>query len=165
MVGLNILHIVLLGCSLPCARFTLSEARHRPLPKRRLAAPVLLALGCAAVFLFLHLGTRQPFWIFFAAMGGGLVIGAVRGFTLPLEVDHMFEKVRLPRARGSLVVALVLVGAVLLEIGGAAFGDAAVPLRDFAAEIAAFCAGILTGRAAAIAVRWHRAPHVDLHRV
>ena len=85
--------------------------------------------------------------------------------TLQLQVDHMFDKVRLPRARGSFLVALGLVAAVLLEIGGSFAGPAGLPFRTIAPEIAAACAGMLTGRAMAIAMRWRGAPHVDLHRL
>jgi hypothetical protein len=121
-------------------------------------------LACALVFLLFHLGAREPAWTFFAAMGAGLLVGVTRGLTLSLEVDHMFEKVRLPRAHGSLLVALCLIAAVLLELAGAFLGPMATPVREFAPEIAALCAGILTGRACAIAFRWPRVPHVDLHR-
>ena len=159
------MHIVLLVCALPCVRYTLSEMRHRPLPRWRLTAPALLAVACAMVFLLFHLGAQRPLWIFVAALGGGLAVGALRGFTLQLQVDHMFDKVRLPRARGSFLVALGLVTAVLLEIGGALAGPAGVPFRLVAPEIAAACAGMLTGRALAIAMRWRAAPHVDLHRL
>jgi hypothetical protein len=164
-LGPNVLHLVLLVFALPCARYTLSEMRHRPLPRGRLAAPALLAMGCALVFLFIHLGTQRPPWMFAAALAAGLAIGALRGFTLQLQVDHMFDKIRLPRARGSFLVALGLVAAVLLEIGGSFAGPNGLPFRLIAPEIAAACAGMLTGRAMAIAMRWRRAPHVDLHRL
>lgn len=164
-VGPNLLHLVLLACALPCARYTLSEMRHRPLPRGRLAAPALLAMVCALVFLLFHLGSQRPPWIFAAALAAGLTIGALRGFTLQLEVDHTFDKVRLPRAHGSFLVALTLVAAVLLEIGGSFAGPNGLPFRLIAPEIAAACAGILSGRALAIAMRWRGAPHVDLHRL
>ena len=73
----------------------------------------------------------------------------------------MFARVRLPRARGSFLVALALVGAVLLEIGGALAGTSGTPFRLVAPEIAAACAGMLTGRAVAIAMRWRGTPHID----
>ena len=164
-LGPNLLHLVLLVCALPCARYTLSEMRHRPLPRGRLAAPALLAMACALVFLLFHLGSQRPPWIFAAALAAGLAIGTLRGFTLQLQVDHMFDKIRLPRARGSFLVALGLVAAVMLEIGGSLAGPEGLPFRLIAPEIAAACAGMLTGRAMAIAMRWRGAPHVDLHRL
>jgi hypothetical protein len=164
-VGPNLLHLVLLVCALPCARYTLSEMRHRPLPRGRLAAPALLALACALVFLLFHLGSQRPAWTFAVAFTGGLAIGALRGFTMQLQVDHMFDKVRLPRARGSFLVSLGLVAAVMLEIGGSFAGPNGLPFRQIAPEIAVACAGMLTGRAMAIAMRWRGAPHVDLHRL
>src|SRR4029450_4382499 len=163
-VGPNVLHLALLACALPCARYTLSEMRHRPLPRGRLAAPALLAMAGALVLLLFQLGAQRPPWIFIAARAGGLAIGVLRGFPLQLQVDHMFDKVRLPRARGSFLVALGLVAAVLLEIGGSFAGANGLPFRLIAPEIAAACAGMLTGRAMAIAMRRRGAPHVDLHR-
>jgi len=163
--GPNLLHVVLLVCALPCARYTLSEMRHRPLPRGRLAAPALLAVACALVFLLFHLGSQRPLWTFVAALAAGLAVGMLRGFTLQLQIDHMFDKVRLPRARGSFLVALALLAAVMLEIGGTLAGPNGLPFRLIAPEIAAACAGMLTGRAIAIALRWRGAPHVDLHRL
>lgn len=164
-LGPNLLHLVLLVCALPCARYTLSEMRHRPLPRGRLATPALLAMACALVFLFFHLGSQRPPWMFAAALVTGIAIGTLRGFTLQLQIDHNFDKVRLPRARGSFLVALALVAAVMLEIGGSFAGPGGQPFRLIAPEIAAACAGMLTGRAMAIAMRWRGAPHVDLHRL
>jgi hypothetical protein len=163
MIGPNLLHIVLLVFAMACTYFTLGEMNHRSLRLQRLFAPVLLSGGCALVFLLFHLGAARPHWVFGAFLVGGLAIGSVRGFTLPLQIDHMFDRVRLPRARGSFLVALALVGAVLLEIGGAFAGAAGTPLRLVAPEIAAACAGMLTGRAVAIAIRWRGTPHVDFH--
>jgi hypothetical protein len=50
---------------------------------------------------------------------------------------------------------------VLLEIGGALAGTSGTPFRLVAPEIAAACAGMLTGRAVAIAMRWRGTPHID----
>ena len=111
-VGFNVLHVVLLACALFCVHFTLGEVRHRPLTRPRLWAPPLLSLACALIFLLIHLGTRQSPWTVAVAAGAGLAIGLLRGFTLAIEVDHQIDKVRLPRARGSLVLALLL-----LEVG------------------------------------------------
>jgi hypothetical protein len=82
-----------------------------------------------------------------------------------VQVDHMFGKIRLSRARGSFLVALAVLAAVMLEIGGSLAGPYGLPFRLIAPEIAAACAGMLTGRAMAIAMRWRGALHVDLHRL
>ena len=163
-VAPNVLHVLLLVFALACARFTLSEWRHRSLTRSRLIAPVGLALACALVFLFFQAGSHRPPWLLAVALIGGLGLGALRGFTMRLEVDHMYERARLPRARGSFMVALALVLAVLIEIIGAFVGPAALLFRLAALEIAAACAGILTGRVFAIIVRWKGAPHVALSR-
>jgi len=96
MIGPNLLHVVLLGFAAMCAYFTLGEMNHRSLRRQRLFAPVLFADACALVFLLFHLGTRQPQWVFGAALAAGLAIGTVRGFTLSLQIDHMFDRFACP---------------------------------------------------------------------
>ena len=163
-VAPNVLHVLLLVFALACTRLTLSELRHRSLTRGRLLAPAGLALACALVFLFFQVGAQRAPWLLAVALLGGLALGALRGFTMRLEVDHMYERARLPRARGSFMVSLALVLAVLLEIGSAFIVPSALPFRLAAPEIVAACAGILTGRAFAIVVRWRGAPHVHLSR-
>lgn len=94
----------------------------------------------------------------------GAVVGLVRGLTLKIEVDHMFDKVRLPRARGSFALALVLLGAVVLEVVGSFRGPVHLLYREFAPEVSAFCTGVLAVRAIAIRLRWRWVPYVDLRR-
>lgn len=161
MIGPNLLHLVLLGSAGTCTYFTLNEMNHRSLQRRRLFAPVGFAAACALVLLVLQLSAMWSPWVSGAVLGGGLAIGLLRGFTLPLQVDHMFGRVRLPRARGSFLVALALVAAVLLEIGGAYAGPSGMTLRLLALQIAIACTGMLAGRAVAIAIRWRGSPHID----
>jgi hypothetical protein len=66
---------------------------------------------------------------------------------------------------GPNLLHLVLLVFALPKIGGSFAGPNGLPFRLIAPEIAAACAGMLTGRAVAIAMRWRRAPHVDLHRL
>jgi hypothetical protein len=164
MVGFNLFHIVLLGCSLPCIRFALDEARCWPLSRSRLALPVVLTLVCAIIFLLFHLYASQPRWSFLAAFGAGLIVGAARGITIRMQVDHLFEKLRLFGAQVALMVAVLLVGAVLFEILGALLGEQAEFLRDMAPEIAAWCAGFFAGRAGVIILRSRNTPHSDFFR-
>ena len=140
----NLPHIVLLACALPCVLFTLGELRHLPLSLARLSMPPLLAVTSALLFLLLAVGIARPPWTFGAALASGLAVGSVRGLTLQLQVDPVLARVRLPWARGSFLVALGLVAAVLVEIGGAFAGTAATPLRLVAADIAAAGSGVLT---------------------
>ncbi|WP_421996449.1 hypothetical protein [Reyranella sp.] len=164
-MAFNVLHFVLFACALLCVRFTLGEVRHRPLTRPRLWAPSLASGACALTFAFIHLGTHQPPWIIGAAAAIGLTVGLARGFTLPIQVDQQIDKVRLPRARASLGIALVLLAAVIVEIAGSLIGTVPFFFRQFSPEIATLCACMFIGRAFAIRLRWRYMPYVDLHRV
>ena len=119
---------------------------------------------CASIFLLFHVGLRQPAWSFGLALAIGIGAGATNGFPVPMEVDHMFERVRLPATRVTFLAACLLAFAVLLEIVGSLTGPPGAFLRIAAAPLAAACAGALSGRAVVIAFRCRRAPHVVLHR-
>lgn len=164
-VGPNLLHLVLMVCALAGVALAARELRYRPLHRRRLIAPVFAAAAGMALFFLLKIGTGHPPWTFGIALAAGLAAGVVRGTTLRLQVDHMFGTVRLSSARGSFLVALGMVGAVLLEVVGAFAGPAGEQFRLMAPEIAALCAGVLIGRWIAIQIRWSREPHFDLHRM
>lgn len=164
-VGPNLLHLVLLVCAVSCAALTLREVRPRPMRQGRLAAPVLLSGICAFVFLMFEVGMGHSPWTCLVALAVGLVGGGLFGFTLKLQVDHLFAAVRLPRSRDSFLIALVLLGTVLIDIGGAFAGTAGAPIRSVTGDVAAGCAGLLIGRWIAIQVRWRSEPHIDLYQI
>lgn len=162
--GLNLLHLALLVGAVLCVRLAAAETGGRCLRRSRLAWPALVALACAGIFLLFHVGLRQPAWIFGIALAIGLTAGAARAIPMPLEVDHMFERVRLPPGRWTLAAACLLAVAVALEITGSVLGMPSASLRLAAPPLAAASAGVLAGRSAVIALRCRRAPHAVLHR-
>ncbi len=163
-LGLNFLHLVLLVSAVACVRLCVGELRSRCVRRSRLAWPALLALVCAAIFLLFHVGLRQPPWVFGLALAIGVTAGAASGFPVALEVDHMFERVRLPAARVTLVAAALLGLAVVMEAAGSLLPPSGAFLRLAAPPLAAACAGFLAGRSVVISLRCRRAPHVVLHR-
>lgn len=162
--GLNFLHLVMLVGVLTCVRLAAADLHSRSVRRSRLAWPAVLALACSAIFLLFHVGLRQPPWIFGLALAAGVLTGAARGIFVPLEVDHMFERVRLPPVQVTVVAALVLAVAVALEVAGSVLGPPGLVLRHAAPPLAAAAAGFLSGRAVVIALRCRHAPHVALHR-
>ena len=162
--GLNFLHLLLLVSAVACVRLSAIDLRGRCVRRARLAWPAMLAVFCAAIFLLFHVGLKQPAWVFGLALAIGIAAGAAKAFPVPLEVDHMFERVRLPPTRVSLLAAALLGLAVLLELVGSLTGPPGYFLRVAAAPLAAACAGVLGGRAIMLSLRCRRAPHVVLHR-
>jgi hypothetical protein len=165
---LKLLHLLLALSAAACVRLALREIAGRSMSPSRLAMLPLVAAGMAFVFFLFFLSLHWPPWLFGVALLVGFAAGAGRGLTMSLRFDHMWRLVRSSRHRVLLWVTLLLAGAVVLEIAGAAAdpnaGLAAALVRLAAAEIAALCAGALAGHALAIAFHLSSTPHVTLRR-
>jgi hypothetical protein len=161
---LNILHLLIALGAAGCATTLLREARGRLLhPSRLFAAPLLAAVPALFLLAIVAPELREPrLWA--AALALGALAGAARGFTMRLQVDHMWTLIRLPRGRDGLWAAAALGGfaalATLLTLAGPEAGAYAA----LAAAGAAAGAGHLAGRAIALYLRTATAPHRDLVR-
>ena len=98
-------------------------------------------------------------WLIAALLGAFL--GRMRGWSMPVEVDRMWELVRLKPSLDGQFAALALVGWSAVDFTSASLEDPIVACEHVAAG-AAFVAGYLAARALAIAVRAMHAPHVEL---
>jgi hypothetical protein len=161
---LNLLHLVLVVGAVAAVALALREIRGRAMRRWQLVPLPLVALLLAFILLLFQLAARQPPWPFAAALAIGLVAGAARGATLPQEVDQTFRLVRPTRRRALFWTSLVFPVAVGLEIGGTLAGPPGELWRLAGAAAAMLAAGLMAGRATALAVRLWWAPHVDLRR-
>lgn len=161
---LNLLHLVLALGAAAAVYLALRETRGRVMRPARLGFLPLVAVALAAILLLFQLAAKQPAWMFAVTFAAGLAVGAVRGATMKLQVDQNWGLVRPTGRRALIWVSLALPFAVVLEIGGALAGPPGIPWRLAAAAVAILCAGLVVGRALALAVRLWRAPHVDLRR-
>ena len=143
------------------------EAAGRSLSFGRLFAAPLLAF--AAAFLLLAMSepqTREPvLWI--GGLVAGLAAGTARGIMVPLQVDRLWDRLRLPSGRDGLWAASLL-GAVALIAFSVDLVPANLPWSDVLAvtssTAAAACAGFLGGRACSVWLRAWNAPHRSLGR-
>ena len=161
---LNILHfLVALGAS-GCAGVLLREARGRLLrPARLFAAPFLAAVAALFLLALVAPEAREPrLWAVALALGG--LSGALRGFAMTLQVDHMWSLIRLPRGRDGLWTAAMLAGLALLTVMLTLTDGETGSYEALAAAAAAATAGYLGCRALALYVRTAHAPHRDLGR-
>jgi hypothetical protein len=129
----------------------------------RLALPPCFAAVEALVLLagvfdatFIH----DAEWVVAAAIGA--ILGRMRGWSMTVEVDRMWELVRLKPSFDGQLAALALVGLSAIDFTSATLEEPIVACEHVAAGAALF-AGYLGARALAIAVRAMRAPHVELH--
>jgi hypothetical protein len=154
MLGhLNLLHIPLALSAGACLYFAWWESRRRTIRPRRVFWPPWSGLAAALLLMFFQIGMKQPLWPFLVALLLGLAAGGARGFMMKLEVDEYWLVVR-PSGRRALVwVAGILVVAVAVDIAGAMVGPAGRIWRFPAALVGMVCAGLLFGRALALATR------------
>jgi hypothetical protein len=167
MLKLNILHLLVATGALGAVAVLRREAAGRSQSFTHLFTAPLLAF--AASFLLLAMAdpsARQPaLWI--GGLAVGLIAGTARGVMLPLQVDRLWDRLRLPSGRDGLWAAWLL-GAVALATFCVDLLPADLPwgaLLDVAASTAAAaCAGFLGGRAGSLWLRTWNAPHSCLRR-
>lgn len=161
---LNILHLLIALGIAGCAIALVREARGRVLrPARLFAAPALAALAALFLLAVVSPEARHP-GLWAAALALGALPGAVRGFTMTLQVDHMWTLIRLPRGRDGLWMAGTLGGLAGLTVVLRLVGQAADTYEALSAAAAAAAAGYLAARAFTLFVRTASAPHRDLVR-
>lgn len=161
---LNLLHIVLVLGAMFAVHLALREIRGRSMRRWRLFALPATALILAMILVLFQLAARQPSWWFGATFAAGTAVGALRGATMLLKVDQNFRLLRPTSRRALFWVTLAIPVSIGVELGGAMVGADGALLRLASAFTMVMCAGLLAGRAAALAVRLPRAPHVDLRR-
>ena len=129
----------------------------------RLAVPPCFAAVVALVLLAGVFEATLPHdaeWLVAALIGA--LLGRLRGRTIEVDVDRRRDLVRQHRSADGPLVAIALLLLSLADLAGAALAEPLIE-PDWIAAGAAFCAGWLGGRSAAIAVRSTRLPHVELY--
>lgn len=76
--NLNLLHLLLIFGVASCILLALREISGRSMTLLRLFMLPLLAMGMALVFLLFYLASRNPPWMFGAALLFGFLAGGVR---------------------------------------------------------------------------------------
>ncbi len=154
----NVLHLLVVAGAAGAVVLFRREARGRSQSPGQLFLAPLLALAAATVLLALPAPeARQPsLWL--GGLAAGLAIGTARGALARLQVDHLWDRLRLPRGRDGLWAATML-GAIALAAFGAELAPGAAGLETAATVAAAACAGYLTGRAGSLWLRALNAPH------
>lgn len=150
--GLNLLHLLAVAVVAACLYVSLPEWRGRRRARGVLMlAPLLAFIGAFVMIGFSPAEDREP-WLLRIALVSGLVLGAVRGLLMAVDVDA-WGMVRLQQPRDGLVVTvLVAVAVVAAAVAPAVFLPAGV-LVPYATCVVALGATFLTGRALAVYVR------------
>jgi hypothetical protein len=152
MSNLSLLHFLVAGGALGAVVALRREATGRSLTAGRLFVAPMLALLAAIMMLALagpH-GHTAALWI--GGLATGLAVGAMRGIMVPLQVDRLWERLRLPHARDGLWASLILSALALVAV--------IIPDASIAAASAG-CAGYLAGRGSSLWLRTLNAPHSD----
>ena len=165
MLKLNILHLLAIAGAVGAILALRRESLGRSLPPGRLfVAPACLLAVAFLLLALTEFAWRQPdLWL--TALGLGLVLGGARGWSMSMEVDRLWDRVRLGRARDGLWVGYLLGVVALVALGIDVLGHVAAGPYDLAGNlVAATCAGFLSGRAALLWLRSLGAPHATSGR-
>ena len=162
MSPLSLSNVLTVLVAVACLWTIVPQARGGIVRVWRLAVPACLAAVEALVLLagvFEATIYHDAEWLVAAAVGG--VLGRMRGWSVPIEVDRARDLVRLKPSLDAHVAAMCLAVLAAIDFTSAALEDAVVP-ADWVAAAAAFFAAYIGFRALAIVVRAKRAPHVTL---
>ena len=159
----TILYPLIVLAAAGCLFVAMREVRGLPMLSMSLLLPPVLA-----AFITLALALLAPLdaWLE-TVLGVALIVGVtggvVRGWTMSMQVDHMWDLVRLLRSRDAQWGSGLLAVAVTCEIAIAFAGTAASSYHTMPLAGAALSAGFLAGRAMAVSVRIGKSPHKELH--
>lgn len=162
MFNLNILHLLIAGGVLGAVAASRREAAGRSLTAGRLFIAPVLALSAAILMLGLAGPEARTPALWIGALVTGLMAGTARGVLMPLQVDRLWDRLRLPHGSDSLWTGCLLgVMALTAFVADAASADVSrrIVLDVATAAAAAGCAGYLAGRASSLWLRTLNAPH------
>lgn len=135
-----------------CLYVSLPEWQGRRRARGVLMLAPLLAFICAFVMIgFSPAEDREP-WLLRIALASGLVLGAVRGLLMAVDVDN-WGMVRIDQPRDGLAVTALMAAAVIGATVAPVFSVAAGSLVPYATCVVALGATFLSGRALAVYVR------------
>lgn len=158
--NLYLTHGLMLLSALAAAIAAVPESTGRVITRSRLPAPaVLAAIAAIALVAYPTWGElRNPALWMFAILAA--LAGAARGHWLGLDVDHMWNLVRLQRAHDCLAATGLIAVLAVTEVALAMIGPADQPTMELGMTLAA---SYLVGRAAALMIRLRNEPQSDLH--
>jgi hypothetical protein len=162
---LYLAQVVIVAAALAAVAASVPEGRGRPIRRWQLLLPAGLA-ALASVAEIVHPSLEemgQPaVWLLAVAAA---VVGVARGYFLRLEVDQVWNVIRLQRTREGLWLAVVLALLAIAEAVEVALATtdatdlAFRPLVEFGM---ALVAGFMVGRAGAAWLRIPDVPHSEL---
>lgn len=167
MLKLNILHLLVIGGAAGAVAVLRREANGRSLTPGRLFVAPLFATATTVLLLTASLpGAREPA-LWGLGIIGGTIAGTARGMQLRLQVDRLWDRLRLPRARDGLWAGCLLALLAITAFAAEAMPDDlpwASTVERAASVAAAACTSFLAGRSLLLWLRTLNAPHSDLHR-
>ena len=162
--NLNLLHLVALLGAVGCLLLAIPEAGGRSMRASRMFATPTVALLTALVLLFIAFPEPWAREVWAGALVVGLVVGAARGSTMAILVDQVWTRVRLPNGWHTVWIAIALLIGVALEVLFAVVAKFAPSYHVIPGAVVALCAGMLAGRAVAVAIRIPQAPNDERPR-
>ena len=159
---LYVTHIVMTLAAGGAALAGIPEGLGRPIQRWQLLVPAALA-SLAGLMLFSYPSFAEfdhpELWMF--ALGAA-VVGVARGHWMAIDVDQIWNRLRVPRGREGLAAAFAMALLAAIEMM-AVFAGLAGGRYQLTLQLGmALVAGYLVGRAGAAWIRFPDIPHSDL---
>ena len=154
---LYVTHIVMTLAAGGAALAGLPEGLGRPIQRWQLLVPA--ALACLAALMLFSYPSFAEFdhpelWMFAV---GAVVVGVARGHWMTIDVDQIWNRVRIPRGHDGLAAAFAMALLAAIEMVAVLAGLAGGRYQLTLQLGMALVAGYLVGRASAA---WPRIPHI-----
>jgi hypothetical protein len=162
---LHLAQVMIVAAALAAVAASVPEARRQPIRRWQLLLPAGLAvLACVVEIVHPSLEELGQPEVWLVAVAAG-VVGFARGHFMRLEVDQVWNVIRLRRAREGLwlsVVLALLAIAEAVEVALAATDATDLVFRPLVEFGMALVAGFMVGRAGAAWLRIPDVPHSEL---
>lgn len=150
---LNLLHLLAILTIAACLYVLRREASGVSQSRGHLLLAPPLAFACTMLMIGLTEPNLQQPYILRGAIAVGLVLGAIRGWLMAIDIDPLWSTVRLPDGRDGLAIGIFLATVLVLTTIAPLVSSRSIAYVPYGTATVALGAGFLCARAITVYLR------------